>query len=84
MEEAWELGTTADRVLQSVVEGLVLAKGGREHGLEGVVSWLVCSKDSERGERRLFERNLAAQGVEDFDSQEILRENILIRVRNLT
>jgi hypothetical protein len=84
VEEAWELGPTADSVLQGVVDGLVVAKGGREHRLEGVVSWLVCSKDSERGQRRLFERYLAAQGVEDFDSQEILSENILIRVRNLT
>jgi hypothetical protein len=83
VEEPGELGPTADCVLQGVVEGLVVALRGRVHGLQGQVSWLVCGKDSERGERRLFEREVAAQGVEDFDSQEILRENVLIGVGNL-
>ena len=83
MEEARELGPTADRVLQGVVDRLRVALRGREHGLEGQVSWLVCGKDGERGERRLFEREVAAQGVEDFDGQEILRENVLIGVGNL-
>jgi hypothetical protein len=83
VEEARELGPTADRILKGVVDRLIVALWGREHGLEGQVSWGVCGKDSERRQRRLFEREVAAQGVEDFDGQEILRENVLIGVGNL-